>query len=150
MEIADIFVVNKADREGADRTVASIESTLSLQAFGPRRVASADRQDRGDDGHGASRSCSRRSSGSGAHTLASQGSRRRARAEFRVRELLSQRFMQHVERRVLAAGEFDGMLDRIARARAGSRTRRSIRSSTRALGLARSGRLASWTLKQEV
>ena len=28
MEIADIFVVNKADREGADRTVASIEATV--------------------------------------------------------------------------------------------------------------------------
>ena len=35
MEIADIFVVNKADREGADRTVASIEALLSLQTFGP-------------------------------------------------------------------------------------------------------------------
>ena len=35
MEIADIFVVNKADREGADRTVASIETNLSLQTFGP-------------------------------------------------------------------------------------------------------------------
>ena len=34
MEIADIFVVNKADREGADRTVASIEALLSLQTFG--------------------------------------------------------------------------------------------------------------------
>ena len=33
MEIADIFVVNKADREGADRTVASIEAMLSLQSF---------------------------------------------------------------------------------------------------------------------
>ncbi len=33
MEIADIFVVNKADREGADRTVASIEALLSLQTF---------------------------------------------------------------------------------------------------------------------
>ena len=30
MEIADIFVVNKADREGADRVVAEIESMLSL------------------------------------------------------------------------------------------------------------------------
>ena len=48
------------------------------------------------------------------HTLATQGSRRRARAEFRVRELLSQRFLQHVERRVLEAGELDVMLDRIA------------------------------------
>jgi LAO/AO transport system kinase len=31
MEIADIFVVNKADREGADRLVASIDAMLSLQ-----------------------------------------------------------------------------------------------------------------------
>ena len=31
MEIADIFVVNKADREGADRTVAEIESLLGLR-----------------------------------------------------------------------------------------------------------------------
>src|SRR5207344_738598 len=30
MEIADIFVVNKADREGADRTASSIEMMLSL------------------------------------------------------------------------------------------------------------------------
>src|SRR5213592_739773 len=34
MEIADIFVVNKADRDGADRTIASIEALLSLQSFG--------------------------------------------------------------------------------------------------------------------
>ena len=34
MEIADIFVVNKADREGADRLVAAIESNLALQAYG--------------------------------------------------------------------------------------------------------------------
>src|SRR5512136_356264 len=33
MEIADIFVVNKADRDGADRLVSSVESTLSLHAF---------------------------------------------------------------------------------------------------------------------
>ena len=31
MEIADVFVVNKADREGADRMVASIEAMLALQ-----------------------------------------------------------------------------------------------------------------------
>ncbi len=30
MEIADVFVVNKADRDGADRTVAEIEAMLSL------------------------------------------------------------------------------------------------------------------------
>ena len=31
MEIADLFVVNKADREGAERVVAAIEGTLSLE-----------------------------------------------------------------------------------------------------------------------
>ena len=30
MEIADIFVVNKADREGADRTASGVEAMLSL------------------------------------------------------------------------------------------------------------------------
>ena len=32
MEIADVFVVNKADREGVERVVAEIESMLSLGA----------------------------------------------------------------------------------------------------------------------
>ncbi len=34
MEIADVFVVNKADRAGADRTVAEIEGMLSLRERG--------------------------------------------------------------------------------------------------------------------
>ena len=33
MEIADIFVVNKADREGTDRTIGEIESLLGLHAY---------------------------------------------------------------------------------------------------------------------
>lgn len=33
MEIADIFVVNKADREGAERLVTAIEANLSLQHY---------------------------------------------------------------------------------------------------------------------
>ena len=33
MEIADIFVVNKADRDGADRAVAEIESVLGLHTY---------------------------------------------------------------------------------------------------------------------
>src|SRR5205807_3422007 len=34
MEIADIFVVNKADREGADRLVSTVEANLALHAYG--------------------------------------------------------------------------------------------------------------------
>jgi hypothetical protein len=48
------------------------------------------------------------------HTAATQGSRRRARAEWRLRELLGHRFLQHVEKNVLKAGEFETVLDRIA------------------------------------
>ena len=49
-----------------------------------------------------------------AHTAGSRGDRRRARAAFRVRELLARRFLDHVERRVLGSGELDALLDRIA------------------------------------
>jgi LAO/AO transport system kinase len=35
MEIGDIFVVNKADREGADRVVQAVTGSLSLQTFHP-------------------------------------------------------------------------------------------------------------------
>src|SRR5262249_3473099 len=49
-----------------------------------------------------------------AHTAGALGERRRVRAEFRVRELLAHRFVQHVEHTVLAAGEFEWLLDRIA------------------------------------
>ncbi|PYR27171.1 MAG: methylmalonyl Co-A mutase-associated GTPase MeaB, partial [Acidobacteria bacterium] len=34
MEIADIFVVNKADREGADALVSAIEANLALHTYG--------------------------------------------------------------------------------------------------------------------
>jgi LAO/AO transport system kinase len=113
MEIADIFVVNKADREGADRLAASIEGNLSLQTYGPgewrppiaRTVATT---------------------GSGVHELwesirsfrEHQGragiSRRRTRGEFRLRELVAQRFMERLDHGLLAAGEWATTVDRIA------------------------------------
>ena len=33
VEIADVFVVNKADHDGADRMVSSIEAMLGLHSF---------------------------------------------------------------------------------------------------------------------
>jgi LAO/AO transport system kinase len=39
MEIADVFVVNKSDRDGADRVVAEIESMLSLAPDASQRPA---------------------------------------------------------------------------------------------------------------
>lgn len=113
MEIADIFVVNKADREGADRTAASIEMMLSLddamsEGWRPpvlRTEATAGR------GIGELVDMILRFREQSQDAL---GARRRARAEWRLREILGRRFMQHLEAQVLGAGEFERLLDRIA------------------------------------
>jgi len=113
MEIADIFVVNKADREGADRTVASIEALLSLHSYGPDEWRPPIVKTTATTGDGLAELV-------GAigrfrtHTEASRGERRRARAEWRLRELIAQRFLRHVESSVLSPGELSAMLDRIA------------------------------------
>jgi LAO/AO transport system kinase len=113
MEIADIFVVNKADREGADRTVASIESLLSLQTFGPDEWRPPIVKTEATTGRGLPQlveAVERFRT----HSSGSAGERRRARAEWRIRELVAQRFLHHVEHAVLSPGEFDAILDRIA------------------------------------
>jgi len=113
MEIADIFVVNKADREGADRTSASIEANLSLQTFGPDEWRPPIVKTEATAGRGIADlldAIERFRT----HTEATRGARRRARAEFRMRELLAHRFIRHVEQRVLSDGEFGRILDRIA------------------------------------
>ena len=123
MEIADIFVVNKADREGADRTVASIESVLSLKTFAPGEWRPSIVKTEATSGKGVPellqeidrfRAQPASSSTATARSSGTPEVRRRARAEWRLRELLAQRFVQHVERRVLQAGELEQMLDRIA------------------------------------
>ena len=113
MEIADIFVVNKADREGADRTVASIEALLSLDHYGAGRWRPPIVKTEATTGKGLPELVDQIERFR-AHTVATLGERRRARAEFRVRELMAHRFVQHVERTVLGEGEFAAMLDRIA------------------------------------
>jgi LAO/AO transport system kinase len=113
MEIADIFAVNKADREGADRTVASIEALLSLQAYGAGDWRPPIVKTEATAGRGVPELL-QAIERFRAHTEGSRGSRRRARAEWRVRELLGQRFLQHVEQNVLAPGELDATLERIA------------------------------------
>jgi LAO/AO transport system kinase len=113
MEIADIFVVNKADREGADRTGASIEAMLSLETFDAGRWRPPIVKTEATTGKGVPELMAAIERFR-AHTASTLGERRRARAEFRVRELLAHRFMQHVEEKVLAVGEFASLLDRIA------------------------------------
>ena len=113
MEIADIFIVNKSDREGADRTVASIESMLSLQSFTADNWRPPIIKTEATTGKGIA-DLVQAVAGFRRHTAASAGSRRRARAEYRVRELLAQRFTEHVEQHVLREGEFAQLLDQIA------------------------------------
>ena len=113
MEIADIFVVNKADREGADRTVTSIEAMLSLHSFADGDWRPPIMKTEATSGRGVPELLAMIEKFR-AHTAETQGSRRRARAEWRLRELLGHRFLDHVEKNVLKPGEFDEVLNRIA------------------------------------
>jgi LAO/AO transport system kinase len=113
MEIADIFVVNKADRDGADRMVTAIESNLALQSFGEGEWRAPIIKTEATTGNGvaelwaAIQEFRKRSE-------ANRDRRVRARSEFRLKELLAHRFIEHVGREVLAAGEFDEILSKIA------------------------------------
>jgi hypothetical protein len=50
-----------------------------------------------------------------AHTAGQRQGRWAARQEHRLRELLGRRFLAHVEAHVLGRGEFDALVERIAR-----------------------------------
>ncbi len=113
MEIADIFVVNKADREGADRLVSSVEANLALQSFGADEWRPPILKTVATTGQGVAELVDTiwrfR-----AHSERVQSARRRTRSEYRLRELVSQRFMEYLERSVLAPGEIGSVVDRIA------------------------------------
>ena len=112
MEIADIFVVNKADREGADRVVESVAGNLALQTFGRDQWRPPILKTEATTGKGilelwdAIGRFREQSAGT-------RASRHRAREEYHLRELLSHRFMQQVER-TLPPGEFERIVDGIA------------------------------------
>ncbi len=50
-----------------------------------------------------------------AHSAGTRAKRLKARNEFRLRDLLTHRFMEHVEQDVLGRSEFEALVDRIAR-----------------------------------
>jgi putative protein kinase ArgK-like GTPase of G3E family len=50
-----------------------------------------------------------------AHSEPTRAARCRSRSEYRLRELVSRHFIDHLEHRLLAPGELDAMVDRIAR-----------------------------------
>ena len=107
MEIADIFVVNKADREGADRLVSAVEANLALQAYGDGEWRPPILKTVATSGRGVAELVDaieqfRAHYGS---STAPADAAPRARSEYRLRELVAQRFMDHLERSVLTPGE---------------------------------------------
>ena len=113
MEIADIYVVNKADREGADRMVTAIESNLSLQSFGEGEWRPPILKTEATTGRGVPElwqtiQAFRR------HSEGMRVRRLKARNQFRLRDLLIHRYLHFVERTLLGEGEFEALVDRIA------------------------------------
>jgi LAO/AO transport system kinase len=112
MEIADVFVVNKADREGADRLVSEIQAMLSIASHAervPRIVKTVATQDVGTDelldAVGAFHA------EAGASGLLARNRRAHLRRLFE--ETLRTRLMRGVRERVLTEEETQRILDRL-------------------------------------
>ncbi len=112
MEIADIFVVNKADREGADRLVQSVAANLALQSFAAGEWKPPILKTEATGASGVAELWAA-VGGFREHGSASREARRRTRHEYRLRELLSHQFLRRVEQ-ALPPGEFERIVGRIA------------------------------------
>jgi LAO/AO transport system kinase len=114
MEIADVFVVNKADREGVERLVAEIQSMLMLTPEGatvPAIVKTTATEDAGvDELLGAIEAFRARAVETGAFE-----SKRRARVERQLESAVHERVMGHLNRHVLNAAEREALVERLVR-----------------------------------
>jgi LAO/AO transport system kinase len=113
MEIADIFVVNKCDREGADRMVTAIESNLALQSFaeGEWRPPIIKTEATTGQGVPALLDAAKRFR---EHSAGIRGHRLKTRHEFRLRDLLTHGFLERVETDIVGRQAFDELVQRIA------------------------------------
>jgi len=113
MEIADVFVVNKADRDGVERVVAEIESMLSLAASDgppPAVVKTVATRDEGIDRLLEAVEAFRlRASASGALAR-----KRRAQLRRQLEDAVRQRVMGHVFRQVVAPAELERTVEKMA------------------------------------
>jgi LAO/AO transport system kinase len=113
MEIADVFVVNKSDREGADRLVSAIESNLALHEYRADQWRPPIVKTVATTGSGVADLLDAIQRFR-VHSAANQTARRRGRNEARVRELVAQRLLKDLEERVLTAGEWDAAIERVS------------------------------------
>jgi LAO/AO transport system kinase len=111
MEIADVFVVNKADRDGADRLVQSVAANQSLRTVGPDEWQPPIVKTEAISGGGVAAlwaAVERFRTWSGEHGR----DRHRDRQAWRVRQALREAAARHVER-ALAPGAFDQAVSRV-------------------------------------
>jgi LAO/AO transport system kinase len=112
MEIADIFVVNKADRDGADRVVQAVAANQSMQTFQPGEWKPPILKTEATAGIGIAELWSAIGRFR-EHSADRRVTRQRARQETRIRDLLAHRLVQRIEA-ALAPGEFQRLVDRVA------------------------------------
>jgi LAO/AO transport system kinase len=111
MEIADIFVVNKSDREGADRAAQAIAANLSLHTFAPDEWKPPIVRTEASRAIGVDELW-RQIGRYREHAADRQVHRRRERQVVRLRELIARRLVQQVES-ALPPGELERMAARV-------------------------------------
>ena len=113
MEIADVFVVNKADREGAERVVAEIESMLSLASehgHVPAIVKTVASEDRGVEELLLAIEDFRKE----AESSGLLASKRRAHLRQQFEDTLRARLTEHVLTHVLGDAEVERTVESLA------------------------------------
>jgi LAO/AO transport system kinase len=110
MEIADVFVVNKADREGASRVAAEIEALLGLHAYQEGEWRPPIVVTEATSGRGLDELIDTIEQFRERTTLVE--SRRRARASAQLRSIVADSLMEQVNTR-LTGLEMEKLLDRI-------------------------------------
>ena len=113
MEIADVFVVNKADRDGVDRVVAEIESMLSLAPAGAERPAIVRTVATRDEGTAALLEAVRDFQGRAAASGALER-KRRAQLRRQLEEAVRHRLMGQVFRTVVPPDALEATVERMA------------------------------------
>lgn len=113
MEIADLFVVNKADHKGADRAVAEIETMLGLGEHGAHEWMPPILQTRAVDGHGIE-SVVETVEQFRAEAGEQAAHRRLRRVQARLRMAVSEGFLDYAEHKALEPGRFDQLVEEVA------------------------------------
>ena len=111
MEIGDIFVVNKADREGADRVAQAVTSALSLKTYDSHDWKPPVLKTEATTGAGVD-TLWKEIGRFGEWAVTHRQQRRRQRHSSRLREVLASSFLQYVNR-VLPLEDFDRFVEQI-------------------------------------